>query len=57
MRQAQQSCRRLGSRSGTPGDAPLRAAYRVERLGDGRFTGTGLFYLGSRFELVGGHAG
>ena len=41
----------LGSRSGTPGDAPLRAAYRVEALGDGRFTGTGPFYLGSRFEL------
>jgi microcystin degradation protein MlrC len=41
----------LGSRSGTPGDAPLRADYRVEALGDGRFTGTGPFYLGSRFEL------
>jgi microcystin degradation protein MlrC len=41
----------LGSRSGTRGDAPLRAEYRVEALGDGRFTGTGPFYLGSRFEL------
>ena len=41
----------LGSRSGTPGDAPLLADYRVEALGDGRFTGTGPFYLGSRFEL------
>jgi microcystin degradation protein MlrC len=41
----------LGSRSGTPGDAPLHAEYRVEALGDGRFTGTGPFYLGSRFEL------
>ena len=41
----------LGSRSGTPGDAPLVAEYRVEALGDGRFTGTGPFYLGSRFEL------
>jgi len=41
----------LGSRSNTPGDAPLRAEYRVEALGDGRFTGTGPFYLGSRFEL------
>jgi microcystin degradation protein MlrC len=41
----------LGSRSGTPGDAPLAGDYRVEALGDGRFTGTGPFYLGSRFEL------
>jgi microcystin degradation protein MlrC len=41
----------LGSRSGTPGDAPLSAEYCVEALGDGRFTGTGPFYLGSRFEL------
>jgi microcystin degradation protein MlrC len=41
----------LGSHCGTPGDAPLRAEYRVEALGDGRFTGTGPFYLGSRFEL------
>jgi microcystin degradation protein MlrC len=41
----------LGSRSGTPGDTPLHAEYRVEALGDGRFTGTGPFYLGSRFEL------
>jgi microcystin degradation protein MlrC len=41
----------LGARSGTPGDAPLRANYRVEALGDGRFIGTGPFYLGSRFEL------
>jgi len=41
----------LGSRSGTPGDAPLRGAFRVEALGDGRFTGTGPFYLGARFDL------
>jgi len=41
----------LGSRSGAPGDAPLHAQYRVEALGDGRFTGTGPFYFGSRFEL------
>ena len=41
----------LGRRCGTPGDAPLRAEYGVEALGDGRFTGTGPFYLGSRFEL------
>jgi microcystin degradation protein MlrC len=41
----------LGSRSGTPGDAPLHDEFRVQALGDGRFTGTGPFYLGSRFEL------
>jgi microcystin degradation protein MlrC len=41
----------LGSHAGSPGDAPLHAEYRVEALGDGRFTGTGPFYLGSRFEL------
>jgi microcystin degradation protein MlrC len=41
----------LGSQAGSPGDAPLHAEYRVEALGDGRFTGTGPFYLGSRFEL------
>ena len=41
----------LGSHSATPGDAPLHAEYRVEALGDGRFTGTGPFYFGSRFEL------
>jgi microcystin degradation protein MlrC len=41
----------LGSRSGTPGDAPLRGEFRVEALGDGRFTGTGPFYLGARFDL------
>jgi microcystin degradation protein MlrC len=41
----------LGSHAGSPGDAPLHAEYRVEALGDGRFTGTGPFYFGSRFEL------
>jgi microcystin degradation protein MlrC len=41
----------LGARSGFPGETPLAARYRVERLGDGRFTGTGPFYRGGRFEL------
>ena len=41
----------LGARTGFPGETPLRARYRVERLGDGRFTGTGPFYRGGRFEL------
>jgi len=41
----------LGARTGFPGETPLLARYRVERLGDGRFVGTGLFYRGGRFEL------
>lgn len=41
----------LGAASGWPGCAPLHAVYRVEALGDGRFTGTGPFYRGARFEL------
>jgi len=42
---------RLGARTGFPGETPLVAQYRVERLGDGRFVGTGPFYRGGRFEL------
>jgi len=30
---------------------PLHARYTVEALGDGRFTGTGPFYRGARFDL------
>jgi microcystin degradation protein MlrC len=41
----------LGARSGYPGETPLQARFRVERLGDGRFIGTGPFYLGGRFDL------
>jgi microcystin degradation protein MlrC len=41
----------LGAKSGLPGHAPLEATFRVERLGDGRFTGTGPFYKGARMEL------
>jgi microcystin degradation protein MlrC len=41
----------LGARTRFPGETPLTARYRVERLGDGRFTGTGPFYRGGRFEL------
>ncbi|MFN4088764.1 MAG: M81 family metallopeptidase [Alphaproteobacteria bacterium] len=41
----------LGGKSGIPGDAPLSGRYRVERLSDGRFTGTGPFYGGSRMDL------
>jgi microcystin degradation protein MlrC len=41
----------LGAHSGFPGETPLVARFTVERLGDGRFTGTGPFYHGGRFEL------
>lgn len=41
----------LGARSGTPGESPIDARFRVVALGDGRFTGTGPFYHGARFEL------
>jgi len=41
----------LGARAGTVGETPLAARYKVLALGDGRFTGTGPFYRGGRFEL------
>lgn len=41
----------LGAKSGFEGETPLEAQFSVEALGDGRFTGTGPFYLGTRMEL------
>jgi microcystin degradation protein MlrC len=41
----------LGAHSGFAGETPLVGRFTVERLGDGRFTGTGPFYRGSRFDL------
>ena len=41
----------LGARTAFAGETPLTGRFRVERLGDGRFTGTGPFYRGGRFEL------
>lgn len=41
----------LGAKSGIPGHEPLRASYRVVRLGDGVLTGTGPFYGGARMQL------
>ena len=41
----------LGGRTGFPGETPLEARFKVERLGDGRFVGTGPFYKGGRFDL------
>lgn len=42
---------RLGAQSGFAGETPLEAEFAVEALGDGRFTGTGPFYLGTHMEL------
>ena len=41
----------LGAKSGLPGHTPLTGTYRVERLGDGRFTATGPMYRGFRMRL------
>lgn len=41
----------LGARTGFPGETPLSGRFHVAALGDGRFTGTGPFYRGGRFEL------
>jgi microcystin degradation protein MlrC len=41
----------LGAHAGFPGETPLVARFTVERLGDGRFVGTGPFYRGGRFDL------
>jgi microcystin degradation protein MlrC len=41
----------LGAKSGFPGETPLRAEFRVEALGDGRFRGTGPFYAGCEMQL------
>ena len=42
---------RLGARTRFAGETPLEARFKVVALGDGRFTGTGPFYRGGRFEL------
>ena len=41
----------VGAKSGFPGEVPIEAEFLVESLGDGRFTGTGPFYLGTRMDL------
>ncbi len=41
----------LGAKSGLPGQRPLSAEFRVERLGNGNFLATGPFYRGSRMQL------
>ncbi|MCP4328113.1 MAG: M81 family metallopeptidase [Alphaproteobacteria bacterium] len=42
---------RLGSASLALDDDAVEDSFRVARLGDGRFTGTGPFYYGARMEL------
>lgn len=42
---------RLGARSGLPGHRPFTRPMVVERLGDGRFTGTGPMWKGARMNL------
>jgi microcystin degradation protein MlrC len=42
---------RLGAGTGSAGETPLEARCTVLALGDGRFTGTGPFYRGGRFDL------
>lgn len=41
----------FGSGEGVAGETPLRGRVRILSLGDGRFTATGPFYLGSRMNL------
>src|SRR5688572_20814414 len=41
----------LGGLSRIPGDAPLSGEFKVERLGDGRFTCTGPMFKGFRMSL------
>ena len=41
----------LGGRSGQPGQGPYRGRFRVEALGDGRFTCTGEMFRGTTTNL------
>lgn len=41
----------LGGQSNIPGDAPLNATYRVDKLSDGRFKATGPYYRGADMNL------
>ncbi|WP_374448729.1 M81 family metallopeptidase [Stella sp.] len=42
---------KLGAVSGVPGIEPVEGDFRVEKLGDGKFTCTGPFYGGAHMEL------
>jgi microcystin degradation protein MlrC len=41
----------IGAKIGYAGETPVEAKWRVMRLGSGRFTGTGPFYGGAKFEI------
>jgi microcystin degradation protein MlrC len=41
----------FGESVGVDGETPIHGRFQVVTLGDGRFTATGPFYLGSRMEL------
>jgi len=41
----------LGAISGLPGHVPCRGRFKVERVGDGNFVGSGPFYGGSKMRL------
>jgi microcystin degradation protein MlrC len=43
--------RGIGAVVGYAGEQPVEADWRVVRVGDGRFTGTGPFYGGAKFQI------
>ena len=43
--------RGIGAVVGYAGETPVEADWRVVKIGDGKFTGTGPFYGGARFQI------
>lgn len=43
--------RGIGAGVGFAGETPVEAAWRVVKVGDGVFTGTGPFYFGAKFQI------
>ena len=43
--------RGVGAKVGYAGETPVEARWRIVRVGDGRFTGTGPFYGGAKFAI------
>ena len=41
----------LGAKSGIAGDTPVKGAFKVERISEGKLTGTGPFYGGAHMRL------
>src|SRR5260370_22802874 len=41
----------IGAKIGYAGEVPVEAAWRVVRLGSGRFTGSGPMYGGAKFQI------